>query len=261
MAPVPGTRGSCALCGFFGHLTESHVFPKSVGNNIAFRAHGYHSTSTGEASELLPRRFPKGVCFRTLCQGCNSKLGGSEDREITSLFRQASNLLRIKNLILPDQMVLTVRPNRLIRAILAYLVTANDKGMDTKLDEEVREIFDGKISVKDTTFRVYYWPYTGRWLTIIRDLQVLYNFGGDPIWMQVAKFKPLGFAVTDTRELHGLPCINDYACNWDDQERSIPWVRSHQENHQHWPANPGRNGVVLSSADCVSVIAVPTWRT
>lgn len=260
VAPVPGRRGNCMLCGYYSDLTESHVFPKSVGNNIAFKAYGYHSTSSGEFSAMAPRNFPGGVAFYTLCANCNNGLGQREDRVVKRLFDDLRVALRSPSLWLPDRFTVTTTPNRLFRAILATLVSSNDKMASTALDVDVREIFSGKKSVHDTRLRVYYWPYTGPYLTIIRDLSVSYDFFRNPIWMHVAKFKPVGFAVSDSIQLKSLPCLNTYLCREIDDQLGIPFYRSHRENHPHWPAEPGQNGAVLSSSESPGIVAAPSWR-
>jgi hypothetical protein len=261
IAPIHGSRGACALCKKYEDLTQSHIFPRAVGNNVLFKAYGYGTTSTGQSEKLAARRFPSGVSFRTLCRDCNSKLGGSEDKEIVSFFAKVSADLRAKSLILPSPLQYTVKPNKIIRAVLAYLAIANDRSAPSAFDNEVRSVFLGKKHLRDLTFRVFYWPYNGKWLTIIKDVFVSHYFFKDPIWMQVAKFKPIGFAITDSKTLFKLPCINDYVTDHDEQERTIPLFLDQRESDIHWPANPGKTGAVLTSQDTGCVIAAPSWRT
>ena len=258
--PSPGTRGHCNLCGFYQDLTDSHVFPRSTGNSSVFRAYGYDATSTGKFENLIPRRFANGISFRTLCADCNNALGGQEDQIVKRLFADVRAALKPSPLIVSDPHWLSTKPIRLFRAILAYVATANDKGPKSRLDDEIISIFKGQKTAKQCAFRVYYWPYTGPWLTMIRDIQISYNFFKDPTWLNVIKFKPLGFAITNRSHLFNLPCLNDYFGKRIDDYGQIPIWRTHIERDIHWPANPGQNGAVLYNSASYSFVAAASWR-
>lgn len=249
------------LCGFFHDLTVSHVFPRSVGNNTAFKAYGYNVTSSGEFERLLPTRFPKGISFRTLCQRCNSSLGSNEDKVIKDFFCGVTDALRSTSVILPDPWRIRTRPGRLFRAALAYLVTANNTGRRTRLDGDVKKIFEGSVPINQSTLRLYYWPYTGPWLTVIRDIMVSYKFFKEPIWLNILKFKPVGFAITDSRRLFNLPCLNAFFSRDIDDLIEIPLWRAQQENDIHWPASPGPKGAVLCSSESPNLVAAASWRS
>lgn len=256
IAPISGRRGSCALCGHFSQLTETHILPRSAGNLRDLLAHSYLASSSGADEELLARRFKNGISFWTLCRDCNSSLGSNEDREIAHLYDRVLGDLN-RGVILPSPLRYVVRPNKLMKGILAHIASANDPGTRTAFEKEVQEIFQGKKHIRDTRLRIYYWPYLGRYQTIIRDVSVSYNFFKDPIFMQVIKMRPLGFAVTDSQMLFGRPCLNMYRTDRDAEEYEIPLFLEHQENHPHWPATPGNNGAAMFSSKSMGVIAKP----
>ncbi|MBL8576112.1 MAG: hypothetical protein JNK47_02710 [Mesorhizobium sp.] len=258
--PISRTRGPCTICGHHENLTVSHVFPQAIGNSGKFRAFGFTNTSSGQIEALIPRTFSNGVAFRTLCHDCNSSLGGTEDRVVIDFFSQAKAALKASPLIVSDPYIIRTKPNRLFRAVLGCFAAANDTGQNTRLDDEISRIFKDRIRLKESEIRIYYWPYSGPWLTVVRDVVVSYNFARDSFWVNCLKFKPVGFAVTDKKSLFDLPCLNTYLCNDQDGEMDIPFWRKHRENDIHWPANPGTNGMVLCSSESPSFVAAPSWR-
>ena len=258
--PIPGTRGTCTLCGHHEDLTISHVFPQAVGNSGKFRAFGFDTTSTGRINEQIPRTFPNGIAFRTLCRDCNSSLGGNEDQEIIKLFGQAKAAIRPSSIISADPYVIRTKPNRIYRAVLAYFASANDTGEQARLDQDISNVLSGRTHPKESSLRIYYWPYSGPWLTVIRDVVVSYKFAEDSFWVNVLKFKPIGFAVTDQHRFFDFPCINTYLCNDQDDGMDIPFWRKHRENDIHWPVNPGRHGMVACSSRSPNFVAAASWR-
>ena len=256
IAPIMGRRAPCALCGAYSQLTEAHILPKSAGNTKDLVAHSYLASSSGEDENLLARRFKHGISFWTLCKDCNSRLGASEDKEIAHFYDRVDSDLK-RSVILPSPLKYVVRPNLLMRGILAHTASANDNGARTLFDNEVMDIFLGKKTLQDSRLRIYYWPYIGSRQIIIRDVAVSNNFFSDPVWLQVIKMPPLGFAITDKPSLLGLPCLNFYRTSRGQEEMEIPLFLEHIENHPHWPASPGDRGATLFSSHSAGVIAKP----
>lgn len=255
-APVSGRRGPCALCGAYSQLTEAHILPRAAGNTKDLLAHSFLASSSGEDENLLARRFRNGLSFWTLCKDCNSRLGSNEDKEITSFYdRVGSDLGR--GVILPSPLRYVVRPNLLIRGILAHTASANDTGARTLFDTEVQEIFLNRKTLQDSRLRIYYWPYIGDRQIVIRDVAVFHNFFSDPMWLQVLKMPPLGFAITDRHTMLGRPCLNMYRVNRDQEEMEIPLYLEHLERHPHWPASPGDRGSTLFSSRSTGLVAMP----
>lgn len=262
IVPVRGTRGTCQLCGSYGDLTDSHILPRSAGNQRAFLAEGFLTSVTAKEDEPLKRRFTNGVSFRTLCASCNSALGGSEDKEISCLFQRVRRTLQSPLKMMPELMTFEVRPNLIFRAVLAHLVSANDSGVPSHFDNEVRAIFQGKKSLRETWINVFCWTYTGKWLTVVRDVAVteFVGRGNDPDVLQVLKFRPLGFAITPNAKFRNRTRLNDYLLPHESLVTSLPIRLSPQDRHPHWPATTGETGIMLSGGSSGGLVATPMWR-
>jgi hypothetical protein len=218
------------------------------------------TTATADIQNFIPRNFRGGVKFRTLCASCNNKLGTFEDKAIKDFFTRVSTVMRQSSIVLLDERLVEAIPNRIFRAVLAYVSTANDRGNRSALDEHTLQLFNGIKSIQDIPYKIYYWPYTGPWLTVIRDSVISYNFFKDALWMCVIKFKPIGFAVTALDANLPLPCLNNYLTRGSDELAYLPLLASQSENDLHWPANPGSQDAVMASSESVSFIAAASWR-
>jgi len=263
IAPVRGNKGPCLLCNKYSKLSEAHIFPKSVGNKGPFLAKGFMTSSIASNSRILNRRFINGVCFKTLCAECNNNIGGKEDKELSEFFAAVRCYIFSKLPIKPSLAHFKVRPNVLIKAVLVHLLSANDRGVPSLFDEEVRAIILSSKNLRETKLRVFYWPYTGKWLTVVRDISVTENVQKiqNSDWLQVIKLKPLGFAVTDSCEFRGLPCLNNFITNHDSQTIEIPININRIDKDRHWPAETSINGLMLSGDNTSGFIATPSWRT
>jgi hypothetical protein len=249
------------LCEKYGDLSETHILPQSAGNNKPFSGWSLGVSLSEQRDRTLRRRFPHGVQFRTLCRDCNNALGGSEDKELARLFALVRAFAGTSIKLLPELTSLEVRVNLIIRGVLAHLLSANDRGYPGRFEQEVRSLFRGEKTIRECPLRVFYWRYTGQWLTIVRDISVMEVVGrrSEPDWLQVLKLNPIGFAVTDQQSFRGLPCLNNYATAHDSAFAEIPFRLFPSDSNAQWPANTGERGIMLTGAG-TSLVVEPMWR-
>jgi hypothetical protein len=106
---------------------------------------------------------------------------------------------------LPALMRIPAKPNLIIRDLLAHIVSANDTGIPSSFDEEARNIFMGKRSLRLSSWSVFYWVYLGRELFIARSVFLAsWHPMVELSEMQVLKIYPLGFVFTQTP--HSTAC-------------------------------------------------------
>lgn len=257
ISPVPGKYGPCALCGHYSKLTEDHVPPESVGNDHFVVGHSYMTSARGMRDRVAGTTFPKGVCFRTLCQECNNGLGHREDKALKRFYEEVQRLVT-SQLALPDWVNLTIRPTLVVRAVLAHLVAANDKGYPSRFDDLCRDVYFGKKTVRESRLRIYYWHFAGDNIFLMRDAFAA-DFGSNRpinlIHMHILKAKPIGFAVTRENAFPRLPNLAAFCGHRDDEEREIPFSVWLCDPWGTWPAIPVGSRVILGSEWSYGLVA------
>lgn len=242
--PVVGKIGQCKLCGQRSRLTSSHVLPKAVGNAGPWLAQSYLTIATGQSQKFVRRRFPNGIEFFTTCKNCNNSLGAFEDKTLIETYETAHRIMK-HPLNLPPTITFRTNLNRLFRAIIFHLATANDKSPDASLDETAQKLKSGIIHIAQSNLFFFVWPYIGDKHVIVRDFawwNIKDNLQG---YAHVLKLSPLGFAVTDTPKFKGMNSLNAYLTRDNDSYVDIPLDLFRQENHDIWPAAPSSWEAIL----------------
>lgn len=258
LAPTTGNRGECALCGQYGQLSDAHILPQSIGNSGAFSARGFLDSLAADPQYNALRRFPHGICFKTICISCNSALGGTEDEELKKLYTSVRRSLGLSAVTLPHAHQYTVRPNILFRAVIAHLASSNDRGPPTYFDKLVKSIFRGELSVQDSGLNLFYWRFGGESLSVARDVSVKLFSEPHPHIFQLIKFRPLAFLVTESPTFQGLARLP--LAQRDSVALSIPIDLNRLDRSTHWPAHPGNDGMVLASSRSPGFVAFANWK-
>lgn len=242
--PVRGKVGHCRLCGERSLLTSSHVLPRSVGNSGQWFAHSYTTFLGGHQNNFTRRRFPNGIEFFTTCSDCNNSIGSFEDKSILETYQAIQAALN-SPLQLPPTLLLKAKINRLFRAIVFHLSTANDKDPDASLDKIAKKLRLGELHISKTGLFFFMWPYVGDKHVIVRDFawtNMRDHYGG---YAHVLKLAPLGFAVGDTPTFKGMKSLNPYLTVDDDECVEIPFDLFRKESDDAWPAVPSEWEAIL----------------
>lgn len=250
--PVDGTRGPCSICEQYGDLTFDHVPPQSCGNLGRWNARSFTAAATKGGERYFVTKYPNGISFRTICAECNTRFGHNEDVALSNFFSSTRRIVA-SPIFLGARVRVTVKPNLIIRSLLAHLLAANDGRGPTSFDLETREILRQERLDKAALPNVYYWHYAAPDLLIIRDMLIMETGKSqDPHLVQMIKIAPLAFLVTsEVYQMHNLrPFIHDRA----DGEIAVPLDIGKPDLHPTWPAVP-EGGRVLLSGDSVQILA------
>lgn len=151
LAPISGSRGHCRLCGCYTSLSNSHILPQSVGNKGRWLADGYLSLLEGKQHEYRKRHFRNDISFKTTCQSCNSALGHNEDIELYKLYNTITDLCNSK-LMLPKILPIRLCINKILKGVLYYTATANDRCPPTPTDKLALEVHEGAKHIGEVPF-------------------------------------------------------------------------------------------------------------
>lgn len=196
--------GFCTICRVFGNLTVDHVPPQGC-HNVSKMVIQSVLPSTNESS--ASNISQSGTKFRTLCADCNNKkLGASYDPSLIAFVNSVIRQVRFTQehrQHLPPVIHVTIRPQRIARAIIGHLLAANavkeveKNSPGSELDELLRNYFlDPSISFP-VEWDLYFWPYFSRRQIVLKYLSLADtsspNITESSILGHVIKFLPLGF--------------------------------------------------------------------
>ena len=151
-----------------------------------------------------PKTFYQGgTHFRTLCEKCNSGLLGTEyDPELAKLCNEIRKLAEVvsrKEIALPSDVLVFVKPQRIARAIVGHILAANaveeaKNGLiSAPLPDALRRYFLNDASVLPTEADIYVWVYPSRRQVIVKGAGKISLKYSNVILGHILKFLPLGF--------------------------------------------------------------------
>ena len=213
-----------------------------------------------------PKTFYQGgTHFRTLCEKCNSgHLGTEYDPELVKLCNQIRILaeaVRRKEIALPSDVLVFVKPQRIARAIVGHILAANaveeakDGLVSAPLPDALRRYFLDDASVLPREVDMYFWVYPSRRQVIVKGAgKISLKYSG-VILGHILKFLPLGFWVVWEKPLNlsiNLPTlVPDKRMGIDD----ISQMRVDLTNipHLNFPEEPTSDEVILMHDGSTSV--------
>jgi hypothetical protein len=252
---VKGTHGACALCGHYEKLTDDHVPPEGVGNFDRWRGLSYMTRISGNDEEIASRRFPSGIRFKTLCANCNSRLGGREDKALVDFYNRVRKIVE-SPLLLSPLMRISAKPNLIIRSLFAHIAAANDSGRPSFFDDEARQIFLNKKSLRFSSWNLFYWIFLGKDLFLARSL---FHTVWSPILevheMFILKMYPLAFLFTTMPIFFGAANLMKFVQLRDEEETEIPLLLFLSEDHPVWPAYTSNTNAIMFGGNAYGLLA------
>ncbi len=253
--------GRCNICGAVGPLTEDHIPPKALAQNIALRLN--HLVSELGAEKAPPgTKMPDGIKFRSLCQRCNGVVLSRYDKALVAMADQVTAMLRTP-ILLDGSQTVRVKPQLVARAVLGHLcalgINRYNEGDPQKFGEYV--LNDQSTFLQDC--RVCYWvyPFAGR--TVARDLFITYIGTKIASQVMIMKCYPIAFAIIVNKALPldgwQPPSFDFYASLGPDDEVELP-IYLDQIPDQIWPEMPHRDGnmvALLGEAAYVAKLSSP----
>lgn len=251
-----GDRGPCALCQCWSKLTEAHVPPQSVGNIDEWEGRSYLTTVSAANEDLYyGRRFRGGFRLKTLCGECNSKLGASEDKALADFFDAVRKLVEAPVLLGTKTVNVTAKPNLIFRGLIAHLASANDEGRPCPFDREARDIFFKRITLRQSSWNLFYWLYFGKSLVVMRNMfHTTWSPTVEVRPMFLLKLYPLAFLFLKESWFMGLPNVRKFLVQKDDEETEIPIPVMAYDPHPHWPATTSDRNMIMAGGNTFGFI-------
>ena len=260
-------EGHCALCAEFGELSKDHVPPKGSAQLSRVRI-GQLADDMGVSSGSRPVLGETGVRFRTLCLYCNNtRLGRWYDPELKRISEQATRVLSAASILaLPARVVVTVKAQRVARAVIGHLLAAVPPEMAGKMPLDgtraLRDYFLDPDAPLPDGVSIYYWTYPSLRLVIARAVAKVTFDSRPPLLGDILKFYPLGYwVVWKGRPLRtgGLSLLLANRALDIDSEEDLP-IGFHNQPALDFPEAPEGVEVTMMN-DRLGVTAKPRLTT
>ncbi len=152
------------------------------------------------------------------------------------------------------------KPNLLIRAILAHLLTAKADIDKVKTDEQIRNfIFDENANIPDE-INIFYWVHPYINTVIIRDIAMLAvrgKFGGKAGVFSIFKYFPIAYLVCNLKEYESLNELTLYR-NSRPQDIIDVSINLKDIRGPEWPECVGNENMIMGGQSIQSsVSAIP----
>jgi len=162
--------GRCNICGDHGDLTEDHVPPKGSVTITSVEMHHILNALHIKKPQIKGKISQNGIKFRTLCNRCNNQLLGSiYDKEFNAFSGNIGKILK-SPLLLPRRMPITVKPQKLMRAVIGHtLAFGIQRYAMGPCEEACAEYFLDASKALPPQVNIYYWVYPYTRQVLIRD--------------------------------------------------------------------------------------------
>ena len=134
-----------------------------------------------------------GLTFKTICQDCNSMLGGKYDSHLNDFLNRIHATLD-KPITLPNPLMVRCRPTPIIKAVMGHLLASKTSFCNSEIDRITRNYILNDNSVLPSDVHLYYWFYPYDGAIISTDRIVLSGLVDiEQANYQVLKYYPLAF--------------------------------------------------------------------
>lgn len=232
---------TCNICRKEGALSWDHVPPKGGINLTSVQMQTVFSLMTQDQEKPSLRESQNGVKYRTICKECNELLGVQYDPVINNFAIEVGRYLN-SSLELPKIVHHSVKPQRLLKAILGHLVAAKVNIENTTFDRVARNYVLDENAKLPSNIHVFYWIYPYDCSVTMRDFGMFTPRGtfNEPAIFQVLKYFPVAYLCCDKTQYDGLSSFNafrDYAL---DDACELP-IELNRIEEPYWPESPGGN--------------------
>ena len=243
----------CNICRETKPLSWDHVPPKGGIKLTSIEMEGIFELVSGQPKG--PKKISQnGVKYRTICSDCNSKLGTEFDPELNKLNKTLIEFLQSSS-VLPKYSMIKVKPVRLMKAVLAHLLTAKHNIDEVVTDKNIREtLFLDNISIPDD-LHIHYWIYPFDCTVIMRDFVLPAEQGNysNCALANMIKYFPLAFIVSDKENFRELESLSQYRNLEIDNEVNLK-IDLGKMQDLDWPERVDENNIVFMSAESTNGI-------
>lgn len=234
----------CNICREEKLLSWDHVPPKGGIKLTSVEMKGMFQMISGQ-EDNTKRISQNGVKYRTICSDCNSKIGFDFDPTLNEFNKSIINFIQSTK-ILPQFIAIKVKPIRLMKAILAHILSAKLNVDEVLTDKKIREIIFSTDKSIPENLHIYYWIYPYDCTVILRDFAVPVESGiySNCAFCQLIKYFPVAFIITDSDRFRDLQSISKYrGLNIDDEIDLL--IDVSRVKDYDWPERVDENNIVF----------------
>jgi len=196
-------EGYCNICEQYSKLTRDHIPPQGCvkPTNLELRTLTQYLTEPNGK----PVNSQSGLNVLSICGNCNNNLLGTEyDPELIEVSKRVANPVRAQRklgLSLPETIKLSVKPQRLVRAVIGHILagklpTTGQPPVSAPFPDALRNYFLDTFSSIPNEIDVYYWVYPSNKQIVINSLGIGSAIGeGFISGSCLLKFFPLAFWI------------------------------------------------------------------
>lgn len=256
-------KGICAICLSAGPLTDDHIPPRGV-TTPAMR----EVRTISQHLRLPPapgRPAQPSTTFKTLCVDCNTRLLGREyDPSLRELCERVGVCLRSQTLglVLPQAVTLTMRPQRVARAVTGHVLAAERRSrtehdpVRAPMPDAMRTYFLDPSAPLPQSLEVFFWAYPSTQHVIARGIGLgKLGYEGSLVG-DLLKFFPLAFWIVWRRPQRiglALPRLLPNAASELDEGQPIA-VPLDPVPPTTWPEQPAGDQYVLFRDEQTSIV-------
>jgi hypothetical protein len=198
----------CNICLSPNKLTEDHVPPQCMGNNVL--THYVNYLHYFFQNDIQYKGISQnGIKYETICEDCNRNKLNYFDNELNNLYSFFRNATISNNLAIR----IRVKPNKIIRGILGHFLSAKTSHHRTASENIFAEALDTTKPI-NSDIGFYVAPYLSVQIRIIRDILI----NDARISINALKIKPLAFIVTYPKyKLNFSDWSQYFRCNVEDE--------------------------------------------
>lgn len=250
--------GKCTICLRIRELTWDHIPPRVAGNIDPVMLVSAMTAISGHAQENRPLISQNGYKVRSICKACNERIGQEYDPAIGALCASITRYLE-SPLTLPSEVSFDTMPARLLRGLLAHILSAKLSPTDGVIDQHIREYLADHTRSFYRDWHLYYWLYPYASISVLRDFAMMVptRAAREVAFCNVMKFPPLAMLLTDAKYFYDLPDLCAFShFGIDDPGRvHVSFNNAHPPD---WPEGVNHSGfIVTGDSGTQSLYATP----
>lgn len=204
--------GECTICRRTRELTWDHTPPQVAGNIDPVMLVSAMTAISGHPQEDRPLLSQNGYKVRSICKECNETIGQQYDPAIGALCASITRYLE-SPLSLPSKASFATVPARLLRGLLAHILSSKLSPTDGVVDQHIREYLADRARSLNPEWHLHYWLYPHPMICVFRDFTMMVptHSGREVAFCSSMKFPPIATLLTDAKYFHNLPDLCSFS--------------------------------------------------
>ncbi|MBE6829083.1 MAG: hypothetical protein E7519_02605 [Ruminococcaceae bacterium] len=237
----------CNICGKFSELTWDHVPPQSCFNEYNTKFNGLFDGLPEE--DKFKGLQQNGIRYRSICSNCNNNLLGSNYDPELNIFTKSVKELMVSSIKLPSKILVSVKVNKLARAVCGHLLAAkNFYDSEILIDKKLRKYFlNPELQPpQGMSLLIRIYPYST--IIVMRDAFIA-KLGNSSIKfpsgvISIISAYPIAYILSGKGGNCGLLDLFTYCTSDIEQSVEIPidfyscfYPNTHEFRNLAWPCN------------------------